>query len=298
MDPEFDEQEKKLRQLQARLEKTRGEVAKLVEGLQLLALQQGRCGEALEVFYENVEFDKDEALRPSGVKYSFASRGVETSLKSETERAVKKCVADPLDSLDGLLNELSGLVGKRGRKLLDYDAARSKTKKLLEKDGMTDEAAGQIIDGMLSTSNGTAPFSASNSFMTPTSPGALSPPGSPIPESAGSGARSPVIPTTPTTASGSSKAAKSQSALLEAYAAYAKWNSTLLAELPRVFDLRTAYVEPEVEALCSTLRQFADDFAQLLEPVYETSEVQGDLEAQLEAISVEMDGLAICGGKL
>ena len=297
VDPEYEDQERRLRTLQTKLEKLVKDGKVLVEALSLLCAAQARTGEAVEAFYADIGAEGgsmvslDGGSRPAGLKFAAASKTLDSELKPELERTLKPCLVEPLEAFQGLLEELESLCQKRGRKLLDFDAARSRARKQLEKEGLNEREAGEAVEGFIATAGNTAQGG------TVTSPVA-SPPGSPvIPDSAGSGARSPASGLVSPIGPNSGKLSRTQSQLLQSYAAYAKWNSLLVSELPRIHTLRMAYVEPELEALVSFLDVFARRFEEELVVVSE-GRGEGEWEGDLGEVVDEMRDLAICGGKL
>lgn len=241
----------------------------LCDALKDFLESQGRAGAAVAAFSENEDFEGP------GRSFAKASEGLAGSTEEELERTLKRTLAGPLVSLQNLLTDVDSLIGKRGRKLLDYNAARTKTRRALEKDGTPAAQIDERLEDILKSpsSSPSSPFPGSPSL---------------------NGARSPSLASPAT-----SRLSKSQSALLEAYDAYAGWNSLLLSEIPQIYELRTSYLEPEVEALISTMQTLADEFAtaaRTLDPFEQAGNGVQDMERMLEGCVEEMNGLAICGG--
>ncbi|KAI9006498.1 BAR domain-containing protein [Hyaloraphidium curvatum] len=261
VDASFDAEAARLATLRARLDRLLRDARALLDALAALSAAHVRAAEALEPFYADVAFPAD-AL-PAGPALAAALRRLEFE-RAEADREVRAALVAPLEGLGSLLSDLEAGVDKRGRKLLDFDAARTRARKALEKEGLSEAAAAEAVDAFLQEGGTGSPLA--------------SPPPSPVPGS----------PPPPPSAG---KLSKTQAQLAQAFQAYAKWNGLLLAELPRIFALRAPYADPGLGAAVEAVRLFAAASAAVLQRV-----ADGEQD-DFAAIEAEMGDLAICAGK-
>ena len=94
----------------------------------MLAASQARIGDTIEGFYSD---SSETAMVASTYKRSVEELDARTA--KELDVPYRATVLDPISKLSSYFPEVNKLIEKRNRKLLDYDAARSKQKKLAEK---------------------------------------------------------------------------------------------------------------------------------------------------------------------
>lgn len=94
----------------------------------VLAASQARIGDTIEGFYS----DSTETAMVAST-YKRAVEELDARTAKELDLPYRATVLDPISKLSSYFPEVNKLIEKRNRKLLDYDAARSRHKKIAEK---------------------------------------------------------------------------------------------------------------------------------------------------------------------
>ncbi|ORZ26714.1 BAR adaptor protein Hob3 [Lobosporangium transversale] len=124
-DKEFEEEEKRAKQLEAKAEKLHKEANGYAKALREMTAAQIRIANTLEQCY-----DDSQSMAASGIKYK------ETITKMEQlteDDAYRSTVLEPIGRYYSYFPEINEAIRRRNKKLLDYDNARSKVRKLVEK---------------------------------------------------------------------------------------------------------------------------------------------------------------------
>ncbi|KAG0042248.1 hypothetical protein BGZ83_000728 [Gryganskiella cystojenkinii] len=127
-DRDFEDEEKRAKQLEGRAEKLHKEANSYAKALREMTGSQVRIANALELFY-----DDNEPMGQYGIKYKEAVTKMEEQTRTEVQEAYKTTVLEPIGRFYAYFPEISEAVKRRNKKLLDYDNARSKVRKLVER---------------------------------------------------------------------------------------------------------------------------------------------------------------------
>ncbi|WFD03403.1 BAR adaptor protein Hob3 [Malassezia obtusa] len=127
-DSRFKEEELKYREFEKHTTALLKNSRDYLDAIRLLAASQARIGDTIEGFYSD---SSETAMVASTYKRSVEELDARTA--KELDLPYRATVLDPISKLSSYFPEVNKLIEKRNRKLLDYDAARSRHKKLTEK---------------------------------------------------------------------------------------------------------------------------------------------------------------------
>ncbi|PKI85112.1 BAR adaptor protein Hob3 [Malassezia vespertilionis] len=127
-DVRFKEEEKKYREFEKHATALLKCSREYLDSIRLMAASQARIGDTIEGFYS----DSSEAAMVAST-YKRAVEELDARTAKELDVPYRATVLDPIGKLCSYFPEVNKVIEKRGRKLLDYDAYRSKYKKLADK---------------------------------------------------------------------------------------------------------------------------------------------------------------------
>ena len=90
---------------------------------------QERIADHASIFYNA----SDSANNKFGAKYKEVMDKLDEEARTHFDSTFRASVLDPILQYNGYFPQINEIIKKRGNKLLDYDAARSKVRKLVEK---------------------------------------------------------------------------------------------------------------------------------------------------------------------
>ncbi|KAG0247794.1 hypothetical protein BG011_000920, partial [Mortierella polycephala] len=93
-----------------------------------MAAAQVRVASTLELFY-----DEGESMGQAGEKYKYAVTKMEQQTNEEVAVAFRSAVLEPIGRYCAFFPELNEAIRRRNKKMLEYDNARSKVRKLVER---------------------------------------------------------------------------------------------------------------------------------------------------------------------
>ncbi|KAJ1511502.1 hypothetical protein HMI54_014246 [Coelomomyces lativittatus] len=128
VDKEFDEVVRRYRSLESKLDRLHREAKGYLEALRAIALTQSRMAITLDTLY-----DPSAPLHVNAALYKTMSGEVETMVYTEVDPGFRQSVVDPMAYFCTLFPIYNEAISKRSKKLLDYDALRSKHRKSMEK---------------------------------------------------------------------------------------------------------------------------------------------------------------------
>jgi amphiphysin len=88
---------------------------------------QKRIAESICLFYGELD-----ELSLCGMKYKELVDNIDAKSRVEMDETFRKTVLEPTSRYTGYFPVINDVIKKRSKKLLDYDAARSKAKKLVD----------------------------------------------------------------------------------------------------------------------------------------------------------------------
>ncbi|KAG0002484.1 hypothetical protein BGZ65_002596, partial [Modicella reniformis] len=126
-DREFEEEEQRAKQLAAHAEKLHKQANGYSKALREMTAAQTKIAVTVEQFY-----DDSEPMGVSGHKYKDAVTKMERQAQEE-DTSYRTTVLDPIGRYNAYFPEIQEAIRRRNKKLLDYDNARSKVRKLVER---------------------------------------------------------------------------------------------------------------------------------------------------------------------
>ncbi|SPO29318.1 probable RVS161 - protein involved in cell polarity development [Ustilago trichophora] len=128
VDSEFNSTEEQYRTLEREVTSLQKEAKAYLDAIRSLASSQSRIAEAVDGFYTD---SSDAAM--SANAYRRAVDELDTKTAKEIDAPYRATVLEPIGKLASYFPEVNKIIEKRNKKLLDYDAARSKHRKLVDK---------------------------------------------------------------------------------------------------------------------------------------------------------------------
>ncbi|RKP34442.1 hypothetical protein BJ085DRAFT_21352 [Dimargaris cristalligena] len=128
VDKDFLEKEASFKHLQVKVEELHKEARGYGEAVKAMTTAQLQVAEHLEHFY-----DPNSAGGAYSAQYRQTMADIDTHTRPEFDDVYQETVMNPIGRYCGYIPEFNAAISKRGRKLLDYDQARSKAKKLADK---------------------------------------------------------------------------------------------------------------------------------------------------------------------
>ncbi|KAJ3039769.1 hypothetical protein HDV00_011896 [Rhizophlyctis rosea] len=128
VDREFEEEEKRFRNLEAKVDKLHKEAKGYLDAVRAMTLAQQRIADTVDHFYE-----QGAPLGYAGMQYKLAVQKIDEDAKTELDTNFRVTVLDPLGKLAAVFPEFNETIKRRQKKLLDYDRLRSGVRKLVDK---------------------------------------------------------------------------------------------------------------------------------------------------------------------
>ncbi|PWN53918.1 putative RVS161-protein [Violaceomyces palustris] len=128
IDTDFQEEESKYKQMEKETIALQKEAKAYLDAIRSLSSAQARIAETVDGFYND---SSDAAMAANA--YKRAVEELDTKTAREIDAPYRATVLEPIGKLCSYFPEINKTIEKRHKKLLDYDAARTKHRKLMEK---------------------------------------------------------------------------------------------------------------------------------------------------------------------
>ena len=128
VDSEFNATAEQYRTMEREVMALQKEAKAYLDAIRSLASSQSRIAEAVDGFYTD---SSDAAM--SANAYRRAVDELDTKTAKEIDAPYRATVLEPIGKLASYFPEVNKIIDKRNKKLLAYDAARSKHRKLVDK---------------------------------------------------------------------------------------------------------------------------------------------------------------------
>ncbi|EPZ32344.1 Arfaptin/BAR adaptor protein Hob3-like protein [Rozella allomycis CSF55] len=128
IDREFDDASSRFSNLESRTNKLGKEAKSFLDSLRMITASQQRIGEQISVI-----IDEQSAIYTKCTKFRQVMNSIDEELRVEMDQIYRFTVLDPITIYLEYFPQINDLIKKRNHKLLDYDAARSKVRKLVDK---------------------------------------------------------------------------------------------------------------------------------------------------------------------
>ncbi|KAJ1924308.1 BAR adaptor protein Hob3 [Tieghemiomyces parasiticus] len=130
VDRDFQEKEANFKVLQTKSEELHKQAKAYIDAVKAMTAAQVQVAEHLEAFY-----DPQSPGGAYSAQYREAMAAIDGHTRAELEDTYLETVLHPVGRYCGYIPEFNAAISKRGRKLLDYDQAKTKLRKLEEKSG-------------------------------------------------------------------------------------------------------------------------------------------------------------------
>ncbi|KAN0063786.1 BAR adaptor protein Hob3 [Thecaphora frezii] len=128
IDTEFAEEEQRYRQMEKEMVALQKEAKVYLDAMRGLERSQARIAETVDGFYTD---SSDAAMAANA--YKRAVEELDTKTAREIDAPYRATVLEPIGKMCSYFPEINRTLDKRNKKLLDYDAARSRHRKLIDK---------------------------------------------------------------------------------------------------------------------------------------------------------------------
>ncbi|ODN83443.1 hypothetical protein L202_01583 [Cryptococcus amylolentus CBS 6039] len=130
VDREFAEEEARYKTMERETNNLQKEAKAYLDSMRSMASAQSRIAETVSLFY-STDRTSDGAM--SAHSYKSAVDELDSGVGRDLDSPFRATVLDPIGKLNSYYPNINNAITKRSHKLQDYDAARSKVKKLVEK---------------------------------------------------------------------------------------------------------------------------------------------------------------------
>ncbi|KAF9010594.1 hypothetical protein BDQ17DRAFT_1397273 [Cyathus striatus] len=131
VDREFEEEEAKYRIFEKECQALQKDSKAYWDAMRAMTSAQSRIADTLEVFYGAADRASEGAM--AGHAYKRSVDDLDTGFSRELDAPYRTTISEPLGKMCAYFPVVNEHVTKRNKKLLDYDAARSKLNKLIDK---------------------------------------------------------------------------------------------------------------------------------------------------------------------
>lgn len=128
VDKDFDEEERRFKVLKGKVEKLQKESKGYLDAVRAMTLISARIATTIDQFY-----DDNAMLAAAALRYKEALEKLDESARTELDQTYRTCVLEPLGRFNAFFPDIEEGIKRRNKKLLDYDAARAKVRKLVER---------------------------------------------------------------------------------------------------------------------------------------------------------------------
>ncbi|KAM5531677.1 hypothetical protein V8D89_014666 [Ganoderma adspersum] len=131
VDREFADEEAKYKSFEKECQALQKAGKGYSDAMRAMTATQGRLADTIDVFYSAADKASEGAMAAHA--YKRAVDDLDTGIGRELETPYRTTVMEPLGKMNAIFPVVNEHIGKRAHKLLDYDAARSRMNKLIQK---------------------------------------------------------------------------------------------------------------------------------------------------------------------
>lgn len=128
VDKDYEDEEKRFKNLESKIMKLQKESKGYLDAIRAMTIAQQRMADTINQFY-----DEGAQLASLGLKYKEVATKLDEEIRTELDKEYRESVLDPLGEYADFFPQFNETIKRRQKKLLDYDSARSKVRKLAEK---------------------------------------------------------------------------------------------------------------------------------------------------------------------
>ncbi|KZT40763.1 BAR-domain-containing protein [Sistotremastrum suecicum HHB10207 ss-3] len=131
VDREFADEEAKYKIYEKECNVLQKEAKSYLDAMRAMTATQARMADTIDAFYSAADRNSDGAM--AGNAYKRAVEELDNVIGRELDAPYRATVLDPALKMNSYFPLINEAISKRNKKLLDYDAARSKMRKLIDK---------------------------------------------------------------------------------------------------------------------------------------------------------------------
>ncbi|KIJ68112.1 hypothetical protein HYDPIDRAFT_173776 [Hydnomerulius pinastri MD-312] len=131
VDREFAEEESKYRAFEKECQALQKESKNYGDSMRAMTAAQARLAETIETFYGAADRTSDGAM--AGHAFKSAVDDLDGGIQREMDAPYRTTIMEPLGKMNAYFPVVNEHITKRNKKLLDYDAAKSKLHKVIDK---------------------------------------------------------------------------------------------------------------------------------------------------------------------
>ncbi|KDQ21578.1 hypothetical protein BOTBODRAFT_50187 [Botryobasidium botryosum FD-172 SS1] len=131
VDREFEEEEAKFKTFEKESQALQKESKAYLDAMRSMTATQARLADTIDAFYGAADKSSEGAM--AGHAYKRAVDELDTVISRELDTPYRTTVLEPVGKMCAYFPVINETIAKRNKKLLDYDAARSKVRKLIDK---------------------------------------------------------------------------------------------------------------------------------------------------------------------
>ncbi|PCH43640.1 BAR-domain-containing protein [Wolfiporia cocos MD-104 SS10] len=131
VDRDFAEEEAKYKTFEKECQALQKDSKGYLDAMRAMTAAQGRLADTIDVFYGAADKSSEGAMAAHA--YKRAIDDLDTGVGRELDAPYRTTVMEPLGKMNAYFPVVNEHISKRNKKLLDYDAARSKMNKLINK---------------------------------------------------------------------------------------------------------------------------------------------------------------------
>jgi len=131
VDREFTEEEAKYKIYEKECQALQKDSKAYWDAMKSMTATQARIADTIEIFYGAADRNSDSGM--AGHAYKRSVDELDSSFTRELDVPYRTAISEPLGKMCAYFPVVNEHIGKRDKKLLDYDSARSKLKKLIDK---------------------------------------------------------------------------------------------------------------------------------------------------------------------
>jgi len=131
IDHEFADEEAKYRTFEKECQALQKDGKAYQDAMKAMSSAQARLADSIDVFYGAADRTSEGAMAANAYKRSVEE--LEHGVGKELEAPYRTTIMEPLGKMNAYLPVVNEHIAKRNKKMLDYDAARSKVNKLILK---------------------------------------------------------------------------------------------------------------------------------------------------------------------
>ncbi|KAH7107984.1 BAR-domain-containing protein [Auriculariales sp. MPI-PUGE-AT-0066] len=131
VDREFADEEAKYKIFEKETQALQKEAKAYLDAMRAMTAAQTRLADTIDVFYGAADRTSDGAMACHAYKRSVDD--LDAGISRELDAPYRTCVLEPLGKMCAYFPIINDTIAKRNKKLLDYDSARSKVRKFIDK---------------------------------------------------------------------------------------------------------------------------------------------------------------------